>query len=46
MEEDRPFNRLNIKTLFSGIMVLVGIYAVLRYGAEGAYALGKLVGAN
>ena len=46
MEEDRPSNRLNIQTLFFGIMVLVGFYAALRYGVEGAYALGKLVGAS
>ena len=46
MEERRASNRFNIAKLFSGAMILVGVYATLRYGTEWAYALGKLVGSN
>ena len=46
MEERRASNRFNVAKLFSGAMILVGVYATLRYGTEWAYALGKLVGSN
>ena len=32
--------------VFTAVMTIVGIYAVIRYGGEWAYELGKLVGAN
>ncbi len=46
MQEDRASGRFSIPKLFSGAMILIGIYAFLRYGSEWAYALGKLVGSN
>ncbi len=48
MQERELYNRSNIAKLFSGAMVLVGIYAILilRPGGEWAYALGEPVGSN
>ena len=46
MQEREFSNRFNIARLFSGAIVLAGIFAVLGYGGEWAYALGKFVGSN
>lgn len=46
MQEGEASRRIDFAKLFYGAMVLVGIYAVLRYGGAWAYALGKFVGSN
>ena len=46
MQEETSSNRSKAELLFYGAMVLVGVYAVLRFGAEGAYQLGRLVGSS
>ena len=46
MQEELATGRFSIPKMFSGAMILVGIYAFLHYGGEWAYALGKLVGRN
>jgi len=46
MQEETIPNRSRIERMFYGAMVLIGIYATLRYGGEWAYDLGRLVGRN
>ena len=46
MEKNGTSERPAVAKLFTGAMILIGIYALLRHGGEWAYALGKLVGSN
>lgn len=46
MEKNGASDRPAIGKLFTGAMILIGIYTVLHYGGEWAYALGKLVGSS
>jgi hypothetical protein len=32
--------------IFTGLMTVIGIYAVIRHGGQWAYELGKFVGSN
>lgn len=42
------FLRLHLRPakLFHAAMLLIGVYATLRYGSEWTYSLGKIVGAS
>ena len=46
MENDVPSNRSTVAKVVYGTMVMIGIFAVLRYSSELAYALGKIVGGS
>ena len=46
MQDEPSRSRPKAERWFYGAMVLVGIYATLRYGSEWAYYLGRLVGEN
>jgi hypothetical protein len=42
MQDETSSNRCRIEKLFYWAMVVIGIYATIRYGGEWAYALGNL----
>ena len=46
MEKNGTSDRPAVAKLFTGVIILIGIYTLLRHGSEWAYALGKLVGSN
>jgi hypothetical protein len=46
VSEDTKITEGRFYRVFTAIMTVIGVYAVVRHGGQWAYELGRLVGAN